>query len=353
MDEPAELEREARARPAHSQGPGIRSYATRGEVVVKPRLVAGVLWSAVVFSIPGLAYGQGYPTKNIRVLTAGVGGGADLSARVIAQELSISLGQRLIVENRGGAGFVAAETVAKAPPDGYTLLVYGPPFWIGPLIEKAPYDPLRDFVPITLTISAPNILAVHPSLPVKSVKELIALARRSPGALNYASGQSGSASHLGTELFAAMAGIKLVRVPYKSGTAATMDLVAGNVHLSFSSVVPLGPLMVAGRLRGLAISTAQRSALAPDMPTVAESGLPGYESTAAIGVFAPARTPTTIVSQLNQEITRTFRKPELKEKILNMGSEVVASTPEQSAAEIRSDMARLGKVIRDLGIRAE
>ncbi len=320
---------------------------------MKAQMAVALSSLGIVFAGSGPIYAQSYPAKPIRVFTAGVGGGADLSARIIAKELPARLGQPMTVENRGGAGYVSADIVAKAPPDGYTILVYGPPFWIGPLMEKTSYDPLRDFIPITLTLSAPNILAVHPSLPVKSVKELIELAKRRPGALNYASGQSGSSNHLGAELFKAMAGVNILRIPYKSGTEATNDLVAGNVQLSFSSVVVALPLMAAGRLRGLAISTAHPSALAPGMPTIAQSGLPGYESTTMIGVFAPAKTPLPIVNQLSQEITRAFRIPAIKESMFKTGTDLIGSTPEESMAAIKSDMARLGNVIRDAHIQLE
>ena len=301
----------------------------------------------------GPAGSQNYPAKPIRLFTSAVGGGADFAARIVAQELTTAYGQPVVVENRGGAGFVAAEIVAKAPPDGYTLLVYGPPFWIGPLMQKAAYDPVRDFMPVVLAISSPNILAVHPSLPVKSVRELIALAKSRPGTLNYASGQSGSSNHLAAELFKAMAGVDIVRVTYKSGGSSINDLIAGQVQLSFSSVAIVGPHVKAGRLRGLAVTSAQPSALAPGMPTVAASGLPGYQSVSTLGVFAPIKTPMAIVNQLSLEITRALQQPESRGRLFKSGAEVVGSTPEQSLAEIKADIGRLGKVIRDADIRGE
>ena len=299
------------------------------------------------------AFSQGFPNKPIRMLTSAVGGGADVAARVIAQELTAGIGQQVLVENFGGAGYVAALQVMKAPPDGYTLLAYGPPFWIGPLMTKAPYDPLRDFIAVSLAISSPNILVVHPSVPATTVREFVALAKARPGSLNYASGQSGSSNHLAAELFKAMAGVDLVRVGYKSGGSAITDLIAGRVQVSFSSAPIVGGHIKAGKLRALGVTSAQPSALAPGIPTLSEAGVPGYESSSIIGVFAPARTPAAVGTRLNQEISRGLQRPEVKDRLFKAGSEPMESSPEQAAAYLRNDVDRMGKVIRDAGIREE
>lgn len=268
--------------------------------MVTSRLVARILSAGLMALSAGAACGQGYPAKLIRVITAEAGGSSDLVSRLISQELSAGLGQQVIVENRGGAsGVIAAETFVKARPDGYTLLLYSTGIWILPLMQKVPYDPVRDFSPITLATMAPNILVVHPSLPVKSVKELIALAKARPGELNYGSGGSGTSNHLAAELFNAMAGVKIVRIFYKSGGLALKDLAGGHVHLMFSVASYTAPHVKSGRVRALAVTSARPSALLPGLPTVAAAGLPGYESVGMTGLFALAKTPAAIITRLN------------------------------------------------------
>ncbi|MBI3067471.1 MAG: tripartite tricarboxylate transporter substrate binding protein [Betaproteobacteria bacterium] len=318
-------------------------------------LLRFVLWmfSAVLMLLGASgACGQGYPTKPIRIVTPGSGGGADFAARLIAPGLTAGLGQRVIVDNRPSA-VIPGEIVSKAPPDGYTLLIYGPPFWIGPLLQKTPYDPVRDFQPITAAVRQPNILVVHPSLPVKSVKELIALAKARPGALNYASIATGSSSHLAGELFKAMTGVSLVRISYKGSGAALVALLAGEVELSFANAVSVMGAVRSGKLRALAVTTAQPSPLAPGLPTVAASGLPGYESVIITAVFAPAATPAAIIHRLNREIVAVLNKADIKEKFFNAGSEVVGSSPEELTATIKSEMSRMSKVIKEAGIKAD
>lgn len=295
----------------------------------------------------GTACGQSYPTKLVRIVTAAAGSANDWSSRVIAQELTGSLGQPVIVENRGGLG---AEVVAKAPPDGHTLLVYGGSVWLLPFLrDNVPWDPVRDFAPITVALTSPNIVVVHPSLPVKSIKELIALARARPGELNYAAGTIGASPHLSTELFNAMARVNIVRVGYKGTGPSVIALMGGEVHLMFAGLGSVAPHIKAGRLRALAVTSAQPSALAPDLPTVA-SFLPGYESASVACVFAPARTPAAVINRLHQEIVRAISKPEVKAMLFNAGVEVVGSSPEELAAMVKADMARMGKVIKDAGI---
>ena len=295
---------------------------------------------------------QPYPGKLIRIVTAPAGGGTDFVSRVIAQGLTESLKQQVIVDNRGGNVSLAAEIVAKAPPDGYTLLVYAATFWVAPLMQPVPYDPVRDFVPITLATSAPNMLVVHPSLPVKSVKELIALARAKPGMLNYGGSTPGSTTHLAVELLKAMARIDLVRVPYKGQGPMFVALMSGEIQLTITSGAALLPHVKAGRMRALAVTSARPSAMFPGLPTIAAT-VPGYESETVFAVFAPAGTPAPVIKQLNQEIARVITRAEVKEKFLAAGNEVVASSPEPLTALMKSDMARLGKVIKDAGIRAD
>ena len=310
--------------------------------------------TAIVFAA-GAVCAQDYPSRPVRIVTAATGGGANLAARIIAQGISGPLGQQVITDNRGGSGgIVGGELVAKAPPDGYTLLLYGNTIWLAPFMrEKTPYDPVRDFAPISLAINSPSMLVVNPALPVKNVRELIALARARPGALNYGTSGNGSTSHLAGELFKAMAGINIVRVNYKGAAPAFTDVVAGNVQITFGSAVLVNPHLKTGKLKALGITGAQRSTLFPGLPTVAESGLPGYEADAAYGFFAPARTPTAIITRLYDEMARYLKTADAKEKLTTAGMEPVASSPEQFAAIIKSDMAKWGKIIKDAGIAEE
>jgi tripartite-type tricarboxylate transporter receptor subunit TctC len=325
-----------------------------GGFMLKPRSVAlGFLLGMMVLGA-GLASGQTYPSKLIRIVTSEVGGSNDIIARNIAQGLQTRLGQRVIIDNRGGSVIIAAEQVAKAPPDGHTLLVFGSVFWLLPYLQdKVPYDPVKDFLPITMAVRSPNMVVVDPKLPVKSIKELIALAKAKPGALNYGTGGSGSSSHLAAELFRSMAGIDIVRVAFKGSGPAMTAVMAGEVQILMSSAGGLAEQARSGRLKALALTGAQRSPAFPDMPTVAEGGLPGYEFVQMTGIFAPAKTPTAIVNRLNQEIVRVLNQPDVKERLTKTGVEVIGSSPEELESKVKAEMARLGKVIRDVGIRAE
>lgn len=298
---------------------------------------------------------QPYPTKPIRMVTGEPGGMGDFAARIIAQVLTGSLGQQIVVENRGSAGgVVAGTTVARAAPDGYTLLSYGSAIWIAPLLQDGvPYDPVKDFSPITMTVSTPNMVVVHPSLQVKSIQELIAVAKARPGELSYASGITGASSHLAAELFKAMADVNIVRVPYKGNGPALTAVSGGEVQLSFANAAAALPHVRAGRIRALAVTSARPSALVPDLPTVAASGLPGYESVSVIGMFAPAKTPPALIARLNHEVARGLGKPEIKERLFNAGAEVVASSPGEFAAAIKSEMARLSAIIKQIRIVAD
>jgi len=307
------------------------------------------LWSACT----PFAAAQSYPNKPLHIVTSEPGGGNDFAARMIAQALSVGVGQQVIVDNHGGAsGAIAGEMVARAAPDGYTLLLYGSNIWLLPFLRNnVPYDPVRDLAPITLAVRAPNILVVHPALPVTSAQELIALARKRPGALNYGTGAIGSSSQIATELFKAMGKLNIVQIPYKGNGIALNALIAGEVQLAFATAGSVAAHIKSGRLRALAVTSAQPSPLLPGLPTVASAGLPGFDATSIVGLFAPAKTPETVIARLNQETVRVLNSAELKERFLKSGVETVGSTPEEFGAVVRSEMARLGKVIRDANIR--
>jgi tripartite-type tricarboxylate transporter receptor subunit TctC len=308
---------------------------------------------AVLVLTAGTANGQDYPVKPIRLVSPGPGGGADFAARFIAQGISGPLGQQVVVENRP-AGVIPGQVVSKMPPDGYTLLLNGNSFWIAPLMRAGiPYDPLKDFAPITLAVGAPNILVVHPSLPARSVKDLIALARAKPGVLNYGSASAGGSVHLAAELFKYMTKTDIVRVSFKTSGTSVISLVSGEVHLMFANAPPVIPHVKSGRLRALAVTTARPSALLPGVPTVAGAGLPGFEVASVYAMFAPARTPASIVHRLNQEIVRFLGRPEAKERLLATGVEAAATSPEELVAAIQAETARMGKVIREAGLRED
>ncbi len=302
----------------------------------------------------GAAAAQSYPAKPIRMVTAEPGGGNDLVARLIAQGLTPIFGQQVIVEAHGGGnGALAAQAVSKAAADGYTLLVYSSALWILPLMKTVTWDTPRDFSPIVLAAMAPNILVVHPALPVASVKDLTALARTRPGDLNYATGAAGSAMHLGAELYKSMAHLNIERVPFKGTGPGLTALMAGEVQLMFPAAGGVRVHVKAGRLKALAVTSARPTELAPGLPTMASAGLPGYESVSTYGLFAPAKTPAEIVARLNQETLRVLARPDVKERFFSAGVETLGGTPEEFATTMKSDIARWGKVIRDAGIRAE
>ncbi len=299
------------------------------------------------------AWAQTYPTKPIRIVTAEAGGGSDIVSRIIGQGLNTAWGKPVVVDNRGG-GVVAGDIVARAPADGYTLLYYGSTLWLLPLIRKdVPYDTQKDFVPVIQAISTPAILVIFPGVPAKSVQELIALAKAAPGKLNYGSAALGTATHISAELFKYMAGVNIVRVPYKGTGTALNDLLGGQVQMMFAVASSVAPHIKAGRLRGLAVTTPKPAAAFPDLPTVAASGLPGYEAVTFSGVFAPSRTPKAIVEQINAEIRNALLKPEAKERLSNSGVDVVAGTPKEFADNIAKDIALVGTVIRSAGIRED
>ena len=294
-----------------------------------------------------------YPNKPIRIVTSAPGGGNDLAGRILAEGLTQSMGQQVVLDGRS-AGIIPGQIVSRAAPDGYTLLYFANSVYLIPLMmSKAPYDPFKDFSWVTLAIISPNVLVVHPSLPAKSVQDLIALAKARPGEINYASASNGTSNHLAAELFKAVTGVNLVRVPYKGAAPALNAVIANETQVMFPTAGAVIPLEKSGRIRLLAVTTAQPSALLPGLPTIASAGFPGFESAALTGVYAPAKMPAAIIRRLNQEIVRVLRRPDVKEKLFNTGVEVVASTPEQFADAVKSEMARMGKVIKDAGIRVE
>ena len=294
-----------------------------------------------------------WPQRPLRIVTSEPGGGSDFTARVVAQGLSMSLGQQVIVDNRVG-GVIIADIAAKSAPDGYTLFTYSSTLWLIPFMRReTPYDPVKDFAPVTLIGSSPMVLVTHPSVAATSMKELIALAKAKPGELNFASGPSGAIPHLAGELFKAMAGINIVHIGYKGVGLAVTDVIGGRIQMMFPNASAALPQVKVGRLRAHAVSSANPSALAPGLPTVAESGLPGYECVAMYAVFLPAKTPVALVTRLNKEIVQVLNKPEIRERFLAASTEVVASTPQGLADTMKSEMTRMGRVIKAANIRAE
>lgn len=298
------------------------------------------------------AAAQNYPTRAIRIVTSEPGGGTDFAARVIAQGLTPLLGQQVVVENRPN-GVPTIETVTKAAPDGHTLLLLGSSVWLLQYLQdNVSWDPLRDLAHVTLAMRAANVVAVHPSLPVKTIGELIALSKKRPGELNYGTAGAAASNLLAAELFKSMAGVNLVRVPYKGTGPAMNALLGGEVQLMFPTPSSVMPHAKSGRLRALAVTSAEPSELLPGLPTVA-SALPGYESVTPFGIFATGRTPAAIITRLNQEIVKVVRTEEVKKRFFDAGVEVVGSTPEQLTATIKAEMVRMGKVIKAAGIRSE
>jgi len=310
---------------------------------------------AIGMVLNGVASAQTYPTRPIRVIGPTVGGGVDVNARIVAPYLSAALGQQIVIENKGGAGgILAAETVIRAQPDGYTLLVYGPPVWINPLIKRGvTYDPLKDLRPIGLLARAANLLVVHPSVPAKNVGELIALAKAKPGQMFDAGSDTGSSAHLGAELFKSMANVSIVRVPYKGVGAGITALVSGEVHMMLPAISAAMPHVKNGRLRALGVSSLSPTPLAPGVPTIAATGLPGFTTESANAYFAPAGTPAAIVAKFNEELARVLKIPEVREKLIAGGSEAIIGTPQETSETIRQEMIKWGKVIKELGMQED
>ena len=315
-------------------------------------LFKAVALSAVLISV-NTAVAQNYPTRPIRIVVPGTGGGGDFAARLIAQGLPAALGQQVIVDNRP-VGTIPGEVVSRAAPDGYTLLLSASTLWLAPLLQpNVPYDAEKDFAPITLATMSPNILVVPQSLPVKSVKDLLALAKARPGELNYGSGAAGSSNHLSAELFKSMGKVSIVRINYKNPSQAVTDVISGQIQVLFYNASTVAPHIQSGKLRGLAVTSLKPTVLAPNFPTVSDSGLSGYEAVATFGVFAPAQTPGSIINMLNRELVRYLTKTDVKEKFVTAGSEVVGSTSQELAAILRNDILKIGKLVKESGLRAD
>jgi tripartite-type tricarboxylate transporter receptor subunit TctC len=312
--------------------------------------------AAAAGTLPAVTHAQTYPTKPIRAIVPfPAGGGIDTVIRILAPKMSEALGQQILVDNRSGAsGTLGTELVAKAPPDGYTLLAtFSSHAQNQILYRNLPFDTLRDFAPITVFGTVPNILVTNPALPVKSVKELIALAKQRPGEILYASIGPASPSHLTAELFNSMAGIKTTHVPYKGAAPSMVALVAGETQLTFTTVLVAVPYVKAGRLRALGVASLKRSPAMPDVPTIDEAGVKGFDSTAWWGLLAPAKTPRPIIDRLYTVTTSTMKLPEMRERLSQLGAEPAGHTPEAFDQLIRDDITKWGKLVRALGITAE
>ena len=320
------------------------------------RALPGCLLAAVcLFAASGVT-AQTYPEKPIRFIVPFAPGGTnDIVARMVAVKLTEAWGQPVVLDNRGGAGgVIGADLAAKSVPDGYTLLMANVNFATNPgLVRNLPYNTDKDFAAVSLLATSPSVLVVHPSLNVRSVKELIALAKAKPGQLNYSTSGAGSTGHMAMELLKQMAAIDMVAVHYKGGGPALIDLIAGRVSPGFATILSAVPHIEGGRLRALAVSTPKRSAALPDLPTVAESGVPGYEFTGWWGVVVPARTPQPVITKLNAELVKILSQPDVRERLMREGADPASTTPQAFATYMRTEVAKWSKVIKDANIRVE
>ena len=316
-------------------------------------MVRNALAGLVLALIAGVAAAQPWPSKPIKwVVPFAPGGTTDILARTIGEKLSVTLGQPIIVENKPGAGGgVGAEQVAKSPPDGYTIMggTISTHAINASLYKNLPYDPVRDFAPITLIVRVPNMLVVNPDVPAKDVRELIALLKMNPGKYSFASSGNGTSQHLSGELFKVMTGVEMQHVPYRGSPPALADVVGGQVTMTFDNITTAWPLVKGGKLRALAVTTATRSPIAPDVPTLAESGLAGYEIGSWQGVFAPAGVPAEIVKRFNAEIVRIINAPDVRQKLVDMGAEPAPNTSEEFAAMVKAEVAKWADVVRKSG----
>lgn len=317
-----------------------------------PRLIIAALFS-LACTFPPSAASQNYPTKPIRLIVPfAPGGGTDILARVIGQKLGESMGQQVVVDNRAGAGGnLGAELAATANPDGHTILMVSASYAVNASLYKLAFDPFKDLVAVTQVASVPFVLVAHPSLAANSVKELIALAQARPGQLNYASSGNGSSPHLAGELFAMMTGTKMVHIPYKGGAPALAEVIGGQVQLLFNTVIQSLPQLKAGKLKAIAVGSPKRSSALPEVPTIAESGVPGYDVTNWFGVLAPGATPKPIVLRLNTEIVQHLRSADLRARLAAEGADPVGSTPAEFERVIRSDIEKYTRIVKAAGIR--
>ncbi len=321
------------------------------------RAAASLSAALAVSALHAAAAAEAYPAKPVRFVVAfPPGGGTDIIARSIAQKLAERLAQQVVVDNRPGAGGnIGTDIVAKSAPDGYTILMgsAGPLAINASLFAKMPFDPIKDLAPVTLAASTPNVLVVHPSFPAATVKDLIALAKAKPGEINFASSGHGTPAHLAGELFNSMAGVKLVHVPYKGAAPALADLLGGQVQIMFSTMPPALPHVKDGKLRALAVTSRKRSPATPELPTMDEAALPGFEAITWHGVVAPAGTPAAVIARLNREIVAILHLPEVVERLSGQGAEALGSTPEEFASYIKSESVKWAKVVRESGAKAE
>jgi len=313
--------------------------------------------ASLLFTVAIPVQADVYPSRPVRfVVPFPPGGGTDLLARAVAARLSESLGRQVVVDNRAGAaGNIGTDVVAKAPPDGHTmLLAYIGPVAVSPSLNRQlPYDPVKDFDPVCLMATIPLVMVVHPSLPAKSVKQVIALAKAKPGEMTYGSAGNGSAQQLAGELFKLLTHTRIIDVPYKGGAPATTDLIGGQINLLFTGALGVFPHVQAGRLRALAVTSTKRLTSAPHLPTVAEAGVPGFEVVSWNGVLVPAGTPKAVVSRLNADIVKALKLPDVAERLNSQGLEIVASTPEEFGRFIAAEIAKWSKVVHAAGIRAQ
>ena len=310
-----------------------------------------------LFATTPAALAQTWPAKSVRIVVPfPPGGGTDIGTRIVAQKLQEAFGQSFVVENKpGAAGIVGTEFTAKSPPDGYTFMMgnIGTHAINVSLYKKLSYDPVKDFAPVSMVADLPLLLLVHPSVPANSVKELIALAKSQPGKLNFSTSGAGGSMHVAAELFKSMAGVDMVHIPYKGGAPAVADLIAGQVPLSFATVLETIQFVKAGKVRALAVTNNRRSVALPDLPTIAEAGLPGYQSISWLALFAPAGTPKDVVNRVSSETVRILKIADVKERLLGQGAEPIGSTPEELATTLAADMAKYAKVIRESGYKPE
>jgi len=317
--------------------------------IVLPGVAASLAWAPA-------AAAQQYPTRTVHVIvTFAPGGPSDLVGRIVAQKLGESLGQPVVVENKPGAGAnIGIGFVARAPADGHTILVASSAFTVNPsLYAKVPYDPFRDFVPVTCVGSSPNLIVVHPSLPVKNLKELIALARAQPKRLSYGSPGTGTTPHLSGEMFRLALGLDMTHIPFNGAAPEVQALISGEVPVGFASLPSFTPMVKAGKLRAIAVTATGRAASLPDVPSTEEEGLHGMEANTFQGIFVPAGTPKPIVSRLHADIVKALALPDVRERLAAVGLDPVGNSPEEFAAQVKSDIARWGRIIRELNIKAE
>ena len=327
----------------------MHSLHSRTKLRITTVLVAAI--ATIGFAVSAVA--QEYPARTVRMIVPfPPGGGTDYFGRIIAQKLTENLGATFVVDNRGGAGgIIGTEVAAKSKPDGYTIILVSTSHAINPsLHRKLPFDPARDFAPVTMLASGPLLLVVHPSLPARNVRELIALAKARPGMLAVASAGNGTPPHLAVELFKTMTRVDMVHVPYKGNGPAYTDLIAGQVPVMFPSITTALPIAKSGKVRALAVTSAARSRIAPELPTISEAGVPGYELSSWYGLLAPAGTPAAIVNRLQQEVAKVFKAADLAEKLLALGVEPLANAPHEFAKALAAEIAKWNKLARAAGI---